>query len=84
MMASGKKGKMAAIKKRSVSLMEKRTNNMLPRSGQVDDLLLEDNRAENSNEILVEMNDLEGLVVIGDEMGDPDIGVLVQQEEELT
>ena len=74
---------MAAIKKRSVSLLEKRTNNMLPRSGQVEDLLLENNRAENSNEMLAEMNDLEGLVLIGDEMGDPDIGVLVQQEEEL-
>ena len=49
----------------------------------MEDLLLENHRAENPNEMLAEMNDLEGLVLIGDEMGDPDIGVLVQQEEEL-
>ncbi|HET9909576.1 MAG TPA: sigma-70 family RNA polymerase sigma factor, partial [Anaerolineales bacterium] len=83
MMASGKKGKMAAIKKRSASMMEKRTNNTLPRDAQMDDLLLENHRAENPNEMLTEMNDLEGLVIMGDEVGDPDIGVLVQQEEEL-
>ena len=63
--------------------MEKRTNNILPRSGQMEDLLLENHRAEKPNEILAEMNDLEGLVLIEDEVGDPDIGVLVQQEEEL-
>ena len=74
---------MAAIKKRSASLMEKRTNNILPGSGQFEDMLLEDQRAENSNEILAEMNDLDGLVLMGDEVGDPDLGVLAQQEEEL-
>ena len=63
--------------------MEKRTNNILSGSGQFEDMLLEDQRAENSNEILAEMNDLDGLVLIGDEVGDPDLGVLAQQEEEL-
>lgn len=49
----------------------------------MEDLLLKDHRAESPNEMLAEMNDLEDLVLVGDEMGDPDIGVLVQQEEEL-
>ena len=82
-MASGKKGKMAAIKKRSASLIEKRTNNLLPRSEQMEDLLLEDPRAETSKEMLAKMTDLEGLVLIEDEVGDPDLGALAQQEEEL-
>jgi RNA polymerase primary sigma factor len=83
MMASGMKGKMAAIKKRSGFSMEKRTNSILSDSGQFEEMLLEDQRAESPNELLAEMNDLEGLVLMGDEVGDPDIGVLVQQEEEL-
>ncbi|MCI0609011.1 MAG: hypothetical protein L0Z71_08120, partial [Anaerolineae bacterium] len=83
MMASGKKGKLAAIKRRSASLMEKRTNNIMSGSEGMEDLLLEDHRAENPNEMLTGLNDLEGLVIMGDEVGDPDIGVLAQQEEEL-
>ena len=82
-MASGKKGKLAAIKKRSASLMEKRTNNIIPQSEQLEDMLLEDQRAENPNDILVDMNEIEGLVIMGDEVGDPDIVVLARQEEEL-
>ncbi|HKY54187.1 MAG TPA: hypothetical protein VJM08_07780, partial [Anaerolineales bacterium] len=73
---------MAAIKKRSASLMEKR-NNILPRSERMEDLLLEDQGAEGPNEILADMNDLESLVLMGEEVGDPDIGVLAQQKEEL-
>ena len=80
-MASGKKGKMAAIKKRSALSMEKRTNNILPGSRQFEEMLLGDQRAEDPNEMLVEMNDLESLVLMGDEVGDPDIGMLAQQEE---
>ena len=83
MMASGKKGKMAVIKKRSVSVMEKRTNNSIPRSERLENMFLEDERAEGPNEMLVDMNDMEGLVIMGDEVGDPDVGVLAQQEEEL-
>jgi RNA polymerase primary sigma factor len=82
MMASGKKGKMPVLKKRTASVMEKRTNN-ISRSEQLEDMLLEDQRAENPNEMLVGMNDLEGLVIMGDEVGDPDIVVLARQEEEL-
>jgi len=81
-MASGKKGKMAAIKKRSASL-EKRTNNLNPRHGDVDDMLLEEHQVDNPNEMLVDVNDLPGLALMEDEVGDPDIGVLVHQEEEL-
>ncbi len=74
---------MAVIKKRSASIMEKPANNLISRPQGVDDTLLEDTRAENPNEILVEMNGLAGLVLMGDEAGDPDISVLVKQEEEL-
>ena len=63
--------------------MEKRTNNILPRSKQMEDLLLDSQRADSSKEMLAEMTDLEGLVLIADEVGDPDIGALAQQEEEL-
>ena len=82
-MASGKKGKMAAIKKRTASVIEKRTNNILPHSEQMEDLLLEDPHAETSKAMLAKMTDLEGLVLIEEEVGDPDIGALAQQEEEL-
>ena len=81
-MASGKKGKMAAIKKRS-ALLEKHTNNLNPRHGDVEDILLEERQMENPNEMMLELNDLPDLVVMEDEVGDPDIGVLVHQEEEL-
>jgi RNA polymerase primary sigma factor len=81
-MASGKKGKMAAIKKRS-ALLEKRTNTLNPRHSDVDDMLLEEHLVDNPNEMLVEMTDLPGLALMEDEVGDPDIGVLVHQEEEL-
>src|SRR5215510_5121758 len=83
MIASGKKGKMAVIKKRSVSVMEKRTNNLISQSEQLEDMLLEDQRAGNPNDMLVDMNDMDGLVIMGDEVGDPDIVVLARQEEEL-
>ncbi|MEO5887515.1 MAG: sigma-70 family RNA polymerase sigma factor, partial [Anaerolineales bacterium] len=72
---------MAAIKKRS-ALLEKRTNNLNTRHGRMDDMLLEEHQVDNPNEMLVEMNDLPGLVMMEDEVGDPDIGVLVHQDEE--
>ena len=81
-MASGKKGKMAAIKKRSASL-EKRTNNLNPRHGDADDMLLEEHQVDNPNEMLLDVDDLPGLALMEDEVGDPDIGVLVHQDEEL-
>ena len=46
------------------------------------DSLLEDSRAETTSEILVGMNGL-AEVLLGDDVGDPDISVLAQQEEEL-
>src|SRR5215207_1141245 len=81
-MASGKKGKMAAIKKRS-ALLEKRTNNLNPRHGDVDDMLLDEHQVDNPNEMLVDVNELPGLALMEDEVDDPDIGVLVHQEDEL-
>lgn len=63
--------------------MEKRKNNIIPGSEQLEDMLLEDQRGENPNDMLVDMNDMEGLVIMGNEVGDPDIVVLARQEEEL-
>ena len=80
-MASGKKGTMAAIKKRP-ALLEKRTNNLNSRHGDVNDMLLEEHQVDNPNEMLVDMNDLPDLALMED-VGDPDIGVLVHQEDEL-
>jgi len=51
--------------------------------GDVDDMLLEERLVDNPNEMLVDVNDLPGLVLMEDEVGDPDIGVLVHQDEEL-
>ncbi|HEY3475111.1 MAG TPA: sigma-70 factor domain-containing protein, partial [Anaerolineales bacterium] len=42
-----------------------------------------ESRVENSNSNLAEENGLKDLVLMGDEVGDPDISMLVQQEEEL-
>jgi RNA polymerase primary sigma factor len=40
-------------------------------------------RPKNSNGILAEENGLQDLVLMGDEVGDPDISLLAQQEDEL-
>ena len=74
---------MAVSKKQSAEEMEERANDLIWRPDDVRDALFEDSRAENPNEMLAEMNDLAELVLIGDEVGDPDISVLAQQEEEL-
>jgi RNA polymerase primary sigma factor len=43
----------------------------------------QENEAKNSNENLKEETSLKDLVLMGDEVGDPDISMLVQQENEI-
>jgi len=82
-MSSGKKGHMS-VKKRS-SQKEKRKikgKPSTPRAENQNEAWQEDD-AQNSNGKLKDENSLKELVLMGDEVGDPDISMLVQQENEL-
>jgi len=70
------------MKKRSTVPKEKYKSHSTPHVLQAQGRLSEDYRAEDPNEVLVDMNSLSELVLIGDEVGDPDASVLAQQEEE--
>jgi RNA polymerase primary sigma factor len=80
-MASGKKGHMI-VKKRS-SQKEKRKTKVKPSVPRAKDSAWQEDGAKNSNGKLKEENGLKDLVLMGDEVGDPDISMLVQQENEL-
>src|SRR5215211_8361374 len=80
-MSSGKKGKMV-LKKRS-SQKPKRKPAPKPSSARVEPPTWEESGMNPSNGKLAEANSLKDLVLMGDEVGDPDISILAQQEEEL-
>jgi RNA polymerase primary sigma factor len=80
-MSSGKKGNMV-LKKRS-SQKQKAKPNTKPPSSRVQRTSWEESGMNNSNGKLAEENSLKDLVLMGDEVGDPDISLLAQQEEEL-
>src|SRR5687768_3103499 len=80
-MSSGKKGHMI-VKKRS-SQKEKRKTRGKPLLPRAKGSSLQENDAKNDNGQLKEENGLKDLVLMGDEVGDPDISMLVQEETEL-
>src|SRR5215216_6433396 len=82
-MSSGKKGHMI-VKKRS-SQKEKRKPRAKPSLPRAKDSKesWQENGAKNSNVDLKEENGLKDLVLMGVEVGDPDISMLVQEESEL-
>ena len=71
---------MVVKKKRTVVAKEKRKTKVKPRPPRANRTPLMESPAEESGEILVEETDL---AMIGDEVGDPDVSVLAQAEEEL-
>jgi RNA polymerase primary sigma factor len=70
------------VKKRS-SQKEKRKTGAKPPLPRAKDRAWQEAQAQNSNGKLREENGLKDLVLMGDEVGDPDISMLVQQENEL-
>ena len=80
-MSSGKKGLMI-VKKRS-SQKEKRKTKAKPPLPRANNSSWQDPDPQHSNGKLKEENGLKDLVLMGDEVGDPDISMLVQQENEL-
>jgi RNA polymerase primary sigma factor len=80
-MSSGKKGSMT-VKKRS-SQKEKRNTKAKPSLPRAKSQEWQESNTKNSNGKLKEENGFKELVLIGDEVGDPDISMLVQQENEL-
>jgi RNA polymerase primary sigma factor len=80
-MSSGKKGHMS-VKKRS-SQNEKRKTRAKPPTSRASAQAWQEPNPKNSNGKLKEENELKDLVLMGDEVGDPDISMLVQQENEL-
>ena len=80
-MSSGKKGHMS-VKKRSSQTETRKTRAKPPLSRAKNQEWQEPN-TKNSNGKLKEENGFKDLVLIGDEVGDPDISMLVQQENEL-
>jgi RNA polymerase primary sigma factor len=80
-MSSGKKGHMI-VKKRS-SQKEKRKTNAREHLAHAKNLSRPAPRAGNSNGKFPEENGLKELVLMGDEVADPDISMLAQQENEF-
>jgi RNA polymerase primary sigma factor len=80
-MSSGKKGQMI-VKKRS-SQKEKRKTKAKPSLPRAKSQEWQESNTKNSNGNLKEENGFKDLVLMGDEVGDPDISMLVQQENEL-
>src|ERR1041385_465870 len=65
------------------SQKEKRKTNVKPPSSHAKNPAGSDPHVKNSNGAVEEENALNDLVLMGDEVGDPDISLLAQQEEEL-
>jgi RNA polymerase primary sigma factor len=72
-----------AVKKRASLQKEKRRIRMKPRPPRELPAQFEESLLENPNEGLGDVNELTDLALMGDEVGDPDVSVLVQQEELL-
>lgn len=71
-----------SIKKR-LSPKDKRKTKVKPLSSRAKNPVRSEPRLNHSNGNLEDENDLKDLVLMGDEVGDPDISMLAQQEEEL-
>src|ERR1041384_7714182 len=80
-MSSGKKGHMI-VKKRS-SQKEKRKAKMKEDLPRAKNMPWKEPRLENSNGKMAEEDGLKELVLMGDEVADPDINMLAQQENEI-
>ena len=80
-MSSGKKGHMI-VKKRS-SQKDKDKTKAKPPLPRVQSQEWQESNEENSNGKLKEENGFKDIVLMGDEVGDPDISMLVQQENEI-
>jgi RNA polymerase primary sigma factor len=72
-----------AVKKRASIHKEKRKIRMKTRPARESEARFDESLLENPTEALVDINELTDLALIGDEVGDPDASVLVQQEELL-
>jgi RNA polymerase primary sigma factor len=71
------------IVKKGSSQKEKRKTKVKSDPPRAKNSVQDEPRVNNSNGKLAEENGLKDLVLMGDEVGDPDISMLVQQEEEL-
>src|SRR5687768_3010567 len=71
------------VKKRASLPKEKRKMRMKPRPPRERESRIDESLLENPAEVLVDVNELTELALMGDEVGDPDASVLVQQEELL-
>src|SRR5215211_5917063 len=71
------------VKKRASLQKEKHKIRMKPRPPREEEARFEESLLESPTEILVDVNELTELALMGDEVGDPDASVLVQQEELL-
>ena len=71
------------VKKRASLQKEKRKIRMKPRPPREREARFEESLLGTPGEVLVDMNELTELALLGDEVGDPDASVLVQQEELL-
>jgi len=71
------------VKKRASLKKAKRNMRMKTRLPRERPARFEEPLLQNPNEILVDVNELTELALMGDEVGDPDASVLVQQEELL-
>ena len=71
------------VKKRASLQKEKRKLKMKPRPPRERQARFEESLLGNPSEVLADMNELTELALMGDEVGDPDASVLVQQEELL-
>ncbi len=80
-MSSGKKGNMI-VKKRSSQKEKRKTKERAPLP-RATNMSWKEPRLENSNGKLAEENGLKELVLMGDEVADPDISMLAQQENEI-
>ena len=72
-----------AVKKRASLKKEKRKIKMKPRPPRERQAQFDESLLGNPSEVLADMNELTELALLGDEVGDPDASVLVQQEELL-
>jgi RNA polymerase primary sigma factor len=72
-----------AVKKRAPLRKEKRRIKIKPRPPRELPARFDESLLENPNEVLGDVNELTDLALMGDEVGDPDVSVLVQQEELL-
>ena len=71
------------VKKRASLHKEKRKIRMKARPPSEREARFEESLLENPTEVLGDVNELTELALMGDEVGDPDASVLVQQEELL-